>query len=79
VMVAAAFGIDTTWTGRDLCADGAILRLERDPRDPADTVRDDAVLTTARIGVGYAGADWAGRAWRFTIAGHPSVSGAAGR
>jgi DNA-3-methyladenine glycosylase len=78
-MVAAAYGIDTTWTGRDLCADEGILRLERDPNDPADTVSDDAVRTTARIGVGYAGAEWAGRPWRFTIAGHPSVSGAAGR
>ena len=78
-MVAAAFGIDTTWTGRDLCADDAVLRIERDPHDPADMVSDDAVRTTARIGVGYAGADWSGRPWRFTIAGHPSVSGAAGR
>jgi 3-methyladenine DNA glycosylase Mpg len=33
------------------------------------------VLTTTRIGVAYAGADWADRPWRFTIAGHPSVSG----
>jgi DNA-3-methyladenine glycosylase len=78
-MVAAAFGIDTSWTGRDLCSAEAVLRLERDPRDPADTVPDDAVRTTARIGVGYAGADWAGRPWRFTIAGHRSVSGAPGR
>jgi DNA-3-methyladenine glycosylase len=78
-MVAAAFGIDTTWTGRDLCSRDAVLRLERDQHDPADIVRDDAVRTTARIGVGYAGADWAGRPWRFTIAGHRSVSGAAGR
>jgi DNA-3-methyladenine glycosylase len=78
-MVAAAFGIDTSWTGRDLCARDAVLRLERDQHDPADTVPDDAVRTTARIGVGYAGADWAVRPWRFTIAGHRSVSGAPGR
>jgi DNA-3-methyladenine glycosylase len=78
-MVAAAFGIDTTWTGRDLCSADAHLRLERDPRDPADTIRDDAVRTTARIGIGYAGGEWAERPWRFTIAGHRSVSGDAGR
>ena len=78
-MVAAAFGIDTTWTGRDLCSPEAHLRLERDPRDPSDTVRDDAIRTSARIGVGYAGAEWAERPWRFAIAGHRSVSGAAGR
>jgi DNA-3-methyladenine glycosylase len=77
-MVAAAFGIDTTWTGRDLCSDKAPLRLERDALDPTDAVRDDAIRTTARIGVGYAG-EWAERPWRFTIAGHRSVSGAAGR
>jgi DNA-3-methyladenine glycosylase len=78
-MVAAAFGIDTTWTGRDLCSRDGVLRLERDQHDPADSIPDDAVRTSARIGVGYAGADWAGRPWRFTIAGHRSVSGAAGR
>jgi DNA-3-methyladenine glycosylase len=78
-MVAAAFGVDTTWTGRDLCSPDAILRLERDPADPADTVPPDSVLTTARIGVAYAGPDWAARPWRFAIAGHPSVSGRAAR
>jgi len=78
-MVAAAFGVDTSWTGRDLCSPDAILRLERDPADPADTVPSGAVLTTARIGVAYAGTDWAARPWRFAIAGHPSVSGRAAR
>jgi 3-methyladenine DNA glycosylase Mpg len=76
--VAAAFGIDTSWTGRDLCSDDGVLRLERDPRDPVDSVGDDTIQTTARIGVGYAGTDWAERPWRFTIAGHRSVSVAAG-
>jgi DNA-3-methyladenine glycosylase len=78
-MVAASFGVDTTWTGHDLCSGDADLRLERDHDDPADAIGDDAVRMTARIGVGYAGAEWAGRPWRFTIAGHRSVSGAAGR
>jgi DNA-3-methyladenine glycosylase len=72
-LVAAAFGIDTTWTGTDLCDPGSHLRLERD--DPTATIEREQVLTTTRIGVAYAGADWAGRPWRFTIAGHPSVSG----
>jgi DNA-3-methyladenine glycosylase len=78
-MVAAAFGVDTSWTGADLCSPDAILRLERDPADPADMVSPDSVLTTARIGVAYAGPDWAARPWRFAIAGHPSVSGRAAR
>jgi 3-methyladenine DNA glycosylase Mpg len=42
-------------------------------------VSPDSVLTTARIGVTYAGPDWAARPWRFAIAGHPSVSGRAAR
>jgi DNA-3-methyladenine glycosylase len=75
-MVAAAFGIDTTWTGHDLCSEVSALRLERDPHDPADSIAGDAARATARIGVGYAGAEWAERPWRFTIAGHPSVSSA---
>jgi DNA-3-methyladenine glycosylase len=78
-MVAAAFGIDTSWTGRDLCTTDQPLRLERDSNDPADQVADDLVLATPRIGVAYAGPDWAERPWRFTIAGHRSVSGPAAR
>lgn len=74
-LVAAAFGIDTTWTGRDLCDPGSPLRLERDPADPLDTVPEEAVVSGARVGVAYAGDDWASRPWRFAIAGHPSVSG----
>jgi len=78
-LVAAAFGIDTTWTGYDLCSDDAALRLERDPHDPADSVPSDVIQSTARVGVGYAGVEWAERPWRFTIAGHRSVSSAAAR
>jgi DNA-3-methyladenine glycosylase len=74
-LVAAAFGVDTGWTGIDLCAADGRLRLERDPADPADTVVPDAIAASTRVGVAYAGPDWAGRAWRFTIAGHRSVSG----
>jgi DNA-3-methyladenine glycosylase len=74
-LVAAAFGIDTTWTGRDLCDPASRLRLERDVDDAADTVDDRAVQVTPRIGVAYAGPEWASHPWRFAIAGHPSVSG----
>jgi DNA-3-methyladenine glycosylase len=74
-LVAAAFGIDTTWTGRDLCDPAAPLRLESHQADPADTVRPEDMAVTPRVGVAYAGPDWASRPWRFTIAGHPSVSG----
>ena len=74
-LVAAAFGIDTGWTGRDLCDPASTLRLERDVGDGDDTVADAAVDVTPRIGITYAGPDWASRPWRFAIAGHPSVSG----
>jgi DNA-3-methyladenine glycosylase len=74
-LVGAAFGIDTTWTGIDLCDPDSPLRLERDPRDPLDTVPPDAVGVTARVGVAYAGDDWAAKPWRFAIAGNRSVSG----
>lgn len=74
-LVAAAFGIDTSWTGRDLCDPGSPLRLERDPADPSDAVPDDRVAVSPRVGVAYAGDDWASRPWRYAIAGHPSISG----
>ena len=74
-LVAAAFGVDTTWTGVDLCDPASPLRLERDPADPEDTIAPDRILVGARIGVAYAGEDWAARPWRFAIAGHRSVSG----
>jgi DNA-3-methyladenine glycosylase len=78
-LVAAAFGVDTTWTGTDLCLPAALLRLERDPGDTADAAPDDRVEVTARVGVTYAGPYWAGRPWRFTVAGHRSLSGAPAR
>jgi DNA-3-methyladenine glycosylase len=74
-LVAAAFGIDTSWTGRDLCDPASALRLERDDDDELDAVATDSVAVTPRVGVDYAGPDWASRPWRFSIAGHPSVSG----
>ena len=74
--VAASFGVDTTWTGTDLCVGGSSLRLER---DADDLVPEAAVATTPRIGVAYAGPDWAERPWRFSIEGHRSVSGPAAR
>jgi DNA-3-methyladenine glycosylase len=71
-LVAASFGLDRSWTGLDLCDPGSPLRLER---IAADEVPDVDVRTTARIGVGYAGPDWAARPWRLAVAGHPAVSG----
>jgi DNA-3-methyladenine glycosylase len=73
-LVAAAFGVDTSWTGVDLLDPTSSLRLERDPDEPADIVAGDRIAVSARIGVDYAGEHWAARPWRFAIAGHRSVS-----
>ncbi len=70
-VLAAAFGLDTGWTGMDLCEASSPLRLETAPAgEPAPDV-----ATSARIGVAYAGERWAGKPWRFVERGHPSVSG----
>ena len=71
-LVGAAYGVDVGWTGTDLCDPTSPLRLERDP-DAAPNI-DAAVVVGPRVGVAYAGPEWSGRAWRFAIAGHPSVS-----
>jgi DNA-3-methyladenine glycosylase len=72
-LVAAAYGIDVSWTGTDLCDPVSPLRLESaPPGEPAPAVR-----ATPRIGIAYAGAPWTEHAWRFVIEGHPSASGPA--
>ena len=70
-LVAAAFGLDTGWTGVDLCDPGSPLRLETAPVGEAPA----EVIATPRIGIDYAGEPWAAKPWRFAERGHPSVSG----
>ena len=73
-LVAAAFGLDRTWTGVDLCDPASPLRLEVPTgRPPGQRVR-----ATPRIGVAYAGEPWTSRPWRLILADHPSVSGPTG-
>ena len=62
-LVTAAFGIDTSWTGMDLCDQRSPLRLEARPS--GETV---IVETSPRVGIDYAGSPWTERPWRFTIA-----------
>jgi DNA-3-methyladenine glycosylase len=71
-LVAAAFGLETSWTGSDLCDPASPLRLER---DRSGFTWPGGVVATPRIGVGYAAEPWASRPWRLSLAGHPSVSG----
>jgi DNA-3-methyladenine glycosylase len=70
-LVGAAFGIDRTLTGIDMCDAASPLRLE----GPLGSIPDTAIRATTRIGVAYAGEPWTSRPWRFVVAGHPSVSG----
>jgi DNA-3-methyladenine glycosylase len=73
-LVSAAFGIDTGWTGTDLCALGSALRLEAAPADEPVA----AILATPRIGIDGAGPPWTAVPWRLSLVGDPSVSGSAG-
>ena len=61
--VTAAFGIDTAWTGMDLCDRHAPLRIEVRPAEERVSIE-----TSRRIGIDYAGTPWTERPWRFTIA-----------
>lgn len=62
-LVTAAFGIDTGWTGLDLCDPASPLRLER-PTRPLPSVR---IQATPRIGIEFAGPPWTSLPWRFTL------------
>ena len=72
-LVAAAFGLDTAWTGVDLCGPGSPLHLDAAPSGEGQAV----VATTPRIGIGHAGEAWAARPWRLIERGNHSVSGPA--
>jgi DNA-3-methyladenine glycosylase len=72
-LVGACFGVDPGWTGVDLCDPDSALRLEPDPAGPA-ALAGAWIVAGPRVGVAYAGEDWAGVPWRFRLAGHPSVS-----
>jgi DNA-3-methyladenine glycosylase len=74
-LVAASFGLDTTWTGADLCDPASPLRLEAASHGGVGAWR---VRSTPRIGIAYAGEPWVSRPWRLCLAGHPSVSGPPG-
>lgn len=73
-LVSAAFGLDTSWTGTDLCDPSSPVRLEVAPADePAAPIQ-----ATPRIGIASAGRPWTTLPWRFSLVGHPSVSGPIG-
>ena len=73
--VGAAFSIERDDDGRDLLEPASALRLEARPT--AEPLPDMAF--GPRIGVGFAGVEWATRPWRFWIPGSPALSGRRGR
>ncbi|MDO8483515.1 MAG: DNA-3-methyladenine glycosylase [Candidatus Limnocylindrales bacterium] len=75
-LVAAAFGLDTAWTGTDLCDPASALRLEVSTASVAEP--PPPIRATLRIGIGYAGEPWTTQPWRLSLAAHPSVSGPPG-
>lgn len=74
-LVGAAFGVNRSETGRDLCDAAAPLRLALTPPDAA--VAPAPVVATPRIGIGYATGPWRSLAWRLVVAGSPALSGPA--
>jgi DNA-3-methyladenine glycosylase len=66
-----ALDIDRRLDGIDLLSD---TRLWLAAGHTPGAEPRDMIAAGPRIGVDYAGAEWAGRAWRFGFAGHPSLS-----
>jgi DNA-3-methyladenine glycosylase len=64
-----ALAIDRRLDGHDLTAAVALWLAAGEP-----LASSEAVAAGPRVGVGYAGPDWAARPWRFWLAGNRSVS-----
>jgi DNA-3-methyladenine glycosylase len=70
-LVCAAFSIDRSDNGIDMCDGNSDLRIEAaSPGDGPLTV-----ATGPRIGIGYAPEPWLSRPWRYFVAGSAAVSG----
>jgi DNA-3-methyladenine glycosylase len=63
-----ALSVTRAFDGYDLTTGDQLWLAESPESDPID------IAVGSRIGVDYAGNDWAGRPWRFWIVGNPSVS-----
>jgi DNA-3-methyladenine glycosylase len=69
-LVGAAFGIDRSLNGLDLCEPDSTLRLAPRPAHAPEPV----VVAGPRVGIGYAGEPWVSAPWRLWVAGSPSLS-----
>ncbi len=68
--VGAAFGVDRSFTGVDLCDPASPLHLAAAPAGEGPP----EVVAGPRIGIGYAGEPWTSRPWRLAVAGSPALS-----
>jgi len=69
-LVGAAFGIDRSLTGLDLCMPGSALHLA--PRPAGDP--EPGIGAGPRVGIAYAGEPWVSMPWRLWVTGSPSLS-----
>jgi DNA-3-methyladenine glycosylase len=70
-LVCAAFSIDRSDNGIDMCDGNSDLRIEAAP--PGDG--PITVAAGPRIGIGYAPEPWLSQPWRYFVAGSAAVSG----
>jgi DNA-3-methyladenine glycosylase len=68
-----AFDVDRSLDGHDLTA-GTGLWIADAPPALAASIAERGLAVGPRVGVAYAGDEWAGRPWRFGIRGHSSLS-----
>jgi DNA-3-methyladenine glycosylase len=68
--VGAAFGIDRSFSGMDLCDPTAPLHLAPRPEDEPEP----SVVAGPRVGIAYAGEPWTSVPWRLAVAGSPALS-----
>ena len=73
-LVCAAFSIDRSDNGIDMCDGNSDLRIEAAPLVDGPL----AVATGPRIGIGYAPEPWLSQPWRYFVAGSAAVSGRRG-
>lgn len=69
-----ALAIDRGLDGADLLGDGRLRLVRPEITDGMEPRPDGAIVAGPRVGVAYAGEEWAARPWRFGLAGHPSLS-----
>jgi len=70
--VGAAFGLDRSFSGMDLCDPASPLRLAPALAGEPHTAR--TILEGPRVGIAYAGEPWVSKPWRLALAGSRALS-----